>query len=70
MKKDFRALPESGGFRPRAKPPALIESNRMVIVDKDTRSVAFSIGFPISASRGTADYPALMLATAFWASTV
>jgi len=65
MKKDFRVLPQGGGFRPRPKPPALIESNRAVIVDKDTRSVAISIGFPISATRATADFPALMVATAF-----
>lgn len=65
MKKDFRVLPQGGGFRPRPKPPALIESNRVVIVDKDTRSVAISIGFPISATRATADFPALMVATAF-----
>jgi len=65
MKKDFHALPQGGGFRPRAKLPALVESNRVIIVDKDTRSVAFSIGFPIGVTRAAADYPALLVATAY-----
>lgn len=65
MKKDFRSLPESAGFRPRLEAPALIESNRMVIVDKDTRSVAYSIGFPISVTRQSPDYPAMLLATSY-----
>src|SRR5678816_3092428 len=44
MKKDFRALPVGAGFRPRMSAPAQIDSSRVVIVDKDTRSVAFSLG--------------------------
>ena len=48
------------------KPPALIEANRVVIVDKDTRSVAISIGFPIlDHAQCTPDYPALLLAASY-----
>jgi zinc protease len=65
MKKDFRSLPEGAGFRPREKNPAIIEHSRMVIVDKDTRSVAYSLGFPTMVVRGQADYPALLLATSY-----
>ena len=36
-----------------------------MIVDKDTRSVAFSIGFPILLTRAAPDYPALLVATSF-----
>lgn len=65
MKKDFRTLPEGAGFRPRFKPSPPIENSRAVIVERDTRSVAFSFGFPISVTRGSPDYPALLLATSY-----
>lgn len=65
MKKDFRSLPVKGAFRPRTKPPATITANRAIIVEKDTRSVAFSIGFPILTTRATADYPAMLLAASY-----
>ncbi len=65
MKKDFKRLPEGAGFHPRAKPPASIEGNRIIIVDKDTRSVAISIGFPILTTRRLLDYPALLLAASY-----
>jgi zinc protease len=65
MKGDFRALPEGGGFRPRDKAPAIIERNRAVIVDKNTRSVAISIGFPTLGTRANADYAALLLAISY-----
>jgi zinc protease len=65
MKKDFHALPEGAGFHPRNKPPAPIPTNRAVIVDKDTRSVAFSIGFPILTTRALQEYPAMLLAASY-----
>ena len=65
MKKDFKRLPEGAGFHPRNKPPANIEGNRAIIVDKDTRSVAISIGFPILTTRAVADYPAMLLAASY-----
>jgi zinc protease len=65
FKADFRKLPQGPGFHPREKPVPQIHGNRAVIVDKDTRSVAFSIGFPISLTRKAADYPALLLATSY-----
>jgi zinc protease len=65
MKKDFRKLPQAGGFRPREKAPALIKSTRVTVVDKDTRSVAISLGFPIGVTRSMPDYPALLLATSY-----
>jgi len=65
VRKDFLALPAGGGFRPREKPPALIDGNRAVIVEKDTRSIAISFGFPISCLRGSPDYPALLVASSY-----
>ncbi len=66
MKKDFRALPAGGGFRPREQAPKLIENTRAVIVEKDTRSVAYSIGFPISVTRRSPDYTAMLLAASYF----
>jgi len=65
MKKDFRRLPVAPGFQPRRKEPPLIAANRAVIVDKDTRSVAISLGFPISCTRRNPDYPALLVASSY-----
>jgi len=62
VKKDFAALPESGPAMPAAPKPKAIEATRLTIVDKDTRSVAYSLGFPIGVKRGDPDYPALLLA--------
>jgi zinc protease len=65
MKRDFKALPGASGLRPRVSAPRKIENSRMVIVDKDTRSVAFSIGYPIEATRGKADYAAMLLVSSY-----
>jgi zinc protease len=66
MKRDFRTLPVGAGFRPRTKPAALIDGTRVVIVEKDTRSVAVSIGLPILTTRNIVDYPALLVANSFF----
>jgi zinc protease len=65
MKKDFRQLPAAAGFQPRREEPGIIAVNRAVIVDKDTRSVAMSLGFPISCTRRNQDYAALLVASSY-----
>ena len=65
MKQDFRGLPEGRGFRPREKPPGLILHNRAIIIEKNTRSVAMSIGFPTLGTRANPDYPALLLVASY-----
>ena len=65
MKKDFRKLPENAGFQPRITAPRHIDSTRVAIVEKDTRSVAYSIGFPIAVTRGHSDYAALLLVSSY-----
>jgi zinc protease len=65
MKKDFRSLPEGAGFTPRPKALEPIDASRAVIVEKDTRSVAISIGFPILTTRRLQDYPAMLLAASY-----
>jgi zinc protease len=66
MRKDFHTLPASAGFRPREKPAPIINANRVVIVEKETRSVAVSIGFPVLTGRGVMDYAAMLVANAYF----
>ena len=65
MKKDFQALPATAGPQPRISAPAAVEKSRAVIVDKDTRSVAFSIGYPIDVTRARPDYAPLLLVSSY-----
>lgn len=65
MKKDFRGLPEGAGFRPREAAPPLIQRSRALIVEKDTRSVAFSIGYPTLVTRANPDFAALLLVSSY-----
>jgi zinc protease len=60
MKKDFSALPAKDGAVVAVKPPEM-EHTRALIVEKNTRSVAYSLGFPIDVKRGDPDYPALLV---------
>lgn len=66
VRKDFSALP-AGSKRADAKFewPAPSDKLRMTMVEKPTRSVAFSIGHPISVKRGDPDFPALLVAQSF-----
>jgi zinc protease len=65
VKKDFRALPAGTPSKLMIRKMADIPKTRVVIVDKDTRSVAFSIGYPIGVLRGSKDYAALLLISSF-----
>ena len=65
MKKDFAVLPlKDAASALSIKPPA-IEHTRALIVEKNTRSVAYSLGFPIDVKRGDPDYPALLVMQAY-----
>ncbi|HTS63633.1 MAG TPA: pitrilysin family protein [Candidatus Acidoferrales bacterium] len=65
MKRDFRALPVGTPSRLVVKSAAQLAKTHVVIVDKDTRSVAFSIGYPIDVLRGSKDYAALLLVSSY-----
>ncbi len=65
MKRDFRALPETAGLRPGMNAPPAIEHSRVVIVEKDTRSVAFSIGYPVDLTRARPEFAALLLVSSY-----
>jgi zinc protease len=66
MKKDFASLPAGTTFRTRVEPRVPTGGNRLTIIDKDTRSVAYSIGFPISVRRGDPDFAALLVAQSWF----
>jgi zinc protease len=68
MKKDFETLPAAASPEPNVTAipaPLPVEKSRIVIVDKDTRSVAFSIGYPILATRTRPEYAALLLVSSY-----
>ena len=62
MKKDFAALPEGPADKFNLMEPAALTHNQVTLVDKDTRSVAWSLGFPIALKRGDPDFAALLVA--------
>ena len=66
VKKDFAVLPKGAAPRAAAVKPAEPERTTALVVDKDTRSVAYSLGFPIAVTRAHPDYPALLVATAYF----
>jgi zinc protease len=61
MKKDFGALPEKDETPASTVNPEALEHTRALIVEKNTRSVAYSLGLPIDVKRGDPDYPALLV---------
>jgi zinc protease len=65
VQKDFAKLPPLDPGLPLqgwpAVTPAPVEHTRAVLVEKNTRSVAYSFGFPIDVKRGDPDFPALLL---------
>src|SRR5581483_5055402 len=65
LQKDFEKLPAKGAAPPRMEAAGPIERNRLTIVDKDTRSVAYSLGYPIDITRASADYVPLLLAASY-----
>jgi zinc protease len=58
---DFAALPAGTPDRVDFPPPAVINHNQVTLIQKDTRSVAWSLGFPIDVKRGDPDFPALLV---------
>jgi zinc protease len=61
VKSDFAALPEGPADSHDFPPPASISRNRVTLIQKDTRSVAWSLGFPIDVKRGDPDFVPLLV---------
>ncbi|MEK7408658.1 MAG: insulinase family protein [Acidobacteriota bacterium] len=62
MKRDFAKLPAGKRAAVKLPEPEPLRGVRVTMVEKDTRSVAYSLGFPIAVKRGHPDYPALLVA--------
>ena len=65
VKKDFATLPAGDANAPKLPEPAALTRSQLTIVAKDTRSVAWSFGYPISVKRGDPDYVPLLVAQAY-----
>ena len=61
LKRDFAALPTGEAKREKFKHPELDPGMRVEIIRRDTRSTAFSLGFPIEVNRSHPDFAALKL---------
>jgi zinc protease len=64
VKRDFAALPATSPVSANIA-PAPITHNHVTLIQKDTRSVAWSLGYPLDVKRGDPDFPALLL-TSSW----
>jgi len=62
VKKDFATLPEGPADSFTLPQPATLTHNQAMLVEKDTRSVAWSLGFPVALKRGDPDFAALLVA--------
>lgn len=62
VEKDFGKLPDLAAPVRKLPSPTRAAGLRVTMIEKQTRSVAFSIGFPIEVTRSHPDYAALLLA--------
>jgi Predicted Zn-dependent peptidases len=65
IRKDFSALPKGAPAARSIPPPVTAGSPQAVLIEKQTRSVAFSLGMPLDVKRGDPDYPALLVAQSY-----
>ncbi|HUQ92568.1 MAG TPA: pitrilysin family protein [Bryobacteraceae bacterium] len=65
MQKDFAKLPKGKASAARLPAPKPLQGRRLTMVQKETRSVAISMGFPIEVIRGHADYVPLLVAQSY-----
>ncbi|MFN0101128.1 MAG: M16 family metallopeptidase [Bryobacteraceae bacterium] len=66
MRKDFSALPKGKPSTVKLPPVAPLTETRVTIVQKKTRAVAYSLGFPIDVTRSHPDFPALLVANTWF----
>jgi zinc protease len=63
---DFGRLPEAGPRQLDLPPPKPARKLRVRILEKNTRAVAISLGFPLSINRASPDWPALYVAQSYF----
>jgi zinc protease len=61
VKKDFASLPAGKKQAVKRPEPPPVQGLHLTMIEKNTRSVAVSFGFPINVTRGHPDYPALLV---------
>jgi zinc protease len=66
MRTDFAALPKGTPSTVKLPPVASQNETRVTIVQKKTRAVAYSFGFPIDVTRNHPDFPALLVANTWF----
>lgn len=66
LQKDFLLLPSDGKNDREFSFPEQPEGLRIELVQRDTRSTAISLGFPIEVTRGDKDFPALALVASYF----
>lgn len=66
LKKDFETLPEGAASKPERPQPKPIDGIHVRMIEKQTRSVAYSFGFPISVKRGDPDFLPLLVAQSYF----
>src|SRR5688572_7443172 len=66
METDFAKLPAGTSAPARFPAPSFSPGLKIEIVQRETRSTAFSLGFPIAVTRAHKDWPALALAASYF----
>jgi zinc protease len=62
---DFQKLPPGKSDHKKSSPPKSGKGTQIEIIQRETRSTAISLGFPIQVKRGDKDWPALALAASY-----
>ncbi|MCS7023765.1 MAG: insulinase family protein [Bryobacteraceae bacterium] len=65
VERDFAVLPKGKPNVLKLPAPKKIVGRHLLLIEKPTRSVAISLGFPIAVRRGHPDYPALLVAQSY-----
>jgi zinc protease len=66
VKADFTRLAEGAPQKLDLPPPKPARKLRVQIIEKNTRAVAISLGFPIAIRRSSPDWPALLVAQSYF----
>jgi zinc protease len=66
VESDFAKLPTGIVEQKHFDAPKISEGTRIEIVERDTRSTAISLGFPIEVTRASKDWPALALVASYF----
>jgi len=63
---DFAKLPEGSSAPPELPQPQAPKKLRVLLIDKNTRATAMSLGFPLAVNRSSKDWPALFLVQTYF----